>query len=56
MNYLYYIKALIYFNNNKLKEAKNLLENFFKQVNEEEIYTIYDDINDLYLEILKTNE
>jgi len=55
-NYLYYIKAMIYFNNNKLKEAKNILENFFKQVNEEEIYTIYDDINDLYLEILKTNE
>ncbi|MBA7551818.1 hypothetical protein ES705_44368 [subsurface metagenome] len=50
-NYLYYIKAMIFFNNNKLKEARNVLEVLFKQINEEEIYTSYDDINDLYLEI-----
>jgi len=44
---------MIYFNNTKLKEAKRVLEIFFKQINEEEIYTTYGDINDLYLGILK---
>lgn len=52
-NYLYYIKAMIYFRNDELIEAKKILETFFKQINEEEIFTIYDDINDLHLEILK---
>lgn len=51
-NYLYFIKAMIYMNHSKLKEAKRVLEKFFKQINEEEIYTIYVDINDLYLDIL----
>ena len=44
---------MIYFNNNKFMEAKSVLENLFKQVTEEEIYTTYDDINDLYLDILR---
>lgn len=51
-NYLYYIIAMIFLKNNKLKEAKNVLELFFKQINEEEIYIYYDNINDLYLKIL----
>ena len=51
-NYLYYIKAVIYFRNNEFMEAKRVLDDFFESIFEEDIYTTYDDINDLYLEIL----
>jgi len=44
---------MIYFRKDKIKEAKEVLENFFKNISEEEIYTTYYDINDLYLEIIK---
>ncbi|MEE9378229.1 MAG: hypothetical protein V3V33_09350 [Candidatus Lokiarchaeia archaeon] len=44
-NYHYYIKAMIYFRSNELMEANKVLDNFFKQINKEEIYTIYYDIN-----------
>lgn len=47
---------MIYFNNNKLEEAKHVLEDFFNKINEEEIYTTYYDINDLYLKILKNKD
>ena len=33
-------------------EAKRVLDDFFESIFEEDIYTTYDDINDLYLEIL----
>ncbi|MEE9377285.1 MAG: hypothetical protein V3V33_04530 [Candidatus Lokiarchaeia archaeon] len=52
-NYLYYIKAMIYFRNNKISEAKDVLEQFINSINEEQLYTTYQDINDLYLEILR---
>lgn len=52
-NYLYFIKAMIYYKHNKIIEAKDVLEQFINSINEEEIYTTYQDINDLYLEILR---
>jgi len=33
-------------------EAKRVLDDFFENIFEEDIYTTYNDINDLYLEIL----
>lgn len=44
---------MIYFKNNKIIEAKGVLEQLINSINEEEIYTTYQDINDLYLEILR---
>ena len=55
-NYLYYIKAMIYYKHKEYIEAKNILEDFFSTVNEEEIYKTYEDINDLYLNIIILNE
>ncbi len=52
-NYLHYIKAKIYLKNNEKLKAKKVLELLFDNINENEIYTIYYDINDLYLEKLK---
>ncbi len=52
-NFLYYIKAMIYFKNNKILEAKNVLDLFINDTNEEELYTTYKDINDLYLEVMR---
>jgi len=49
---LHYIKAEIYLKNNNNLEAKKVLELLFDNINENEIYTIYYDINDLYLEKL----
>ncbi len=51
-NYLYYIKALIYVRNNEFMEAKRVLDDFFEKIIEEDVYTTYEDINDLYLKIL----
>jgi len=51
-NYLYYIKALIYFRNYESMKAKRVLDDFFEKIFEEDVYTTYNDINDLYLEIL----
>jgi len=44
---------MIYYKNNKIVEAKDVLEQFINSINEEEIYTTYQDINDLYLELLR---
>ena len=52
-NYLFYIKSLILFKNGKITKAKQVIEGLISILNEKEIYTTYDDINDLYLEILK---
>ena len=53
-NYLYYIKAMIYFKNDKDLQTKKVLEKVFNNMNENEIYiyTNYQDIIDQYLEIV----
>jgi len=33
-------------------EAKRVVDDFFEKIIEEDVYTTYNDINDLYLEIL----
>ena len=55
-NYLFYIKSLILFKNGKIAKAKQVIEGLISILNEKEIYTTYDDINDLHLEILKRLE
>ena len=51
-NYLYYIKAMIYFKNDMNLQAKKVLETVFDNMNENEIYTTYQDIIDQYLEVM----
>ncbi|MFW9876673.1 MAG: hypothetical protein ACFFG0_26560, partial [Candidatus Thorarchaeota archaeon] len=50
-NYLYYIIAVIHLHNKQKHEAEKVLNIFLNNMNETEIYTIYADINDLYLEL-----
>lgn len=49
--YLYKIKATIYNNNNKKKEAKETLEQMFKNLPEEFNYLRYGEINEFYLDL-----
>ena len=52
-NYLFYVKSLILFKNEKITDAKNVIESLINNLNEKEICNTYYDVNDLYLEILK---
>ena len=51
-NYLHYIKAMIYLNNNQKQKAEEILKNFLTNINDREIYTVYEDIIDLYIELV----
>lgn len=50
-NYLYYLKALILFENQKVSEARIIIEDLFRSIGENEFFSIYYDINDLLLEM-----
>ena len=51
--YLIYVKASILFENRNYIKAIKIVRTVLKTLNENDIYTTYDDINDLYLEIIK---
>ncbi|MFX0073227.1 MAG: tetratricopeptide repeat protein, partial [Candidatus Hermodarchaeota archaeon] len=55
-NYLKFFKAIIYHNDKKIQMARQILEQFFSSVNEEDIYTIYIDVNDFYLDNYQTSK